>query len=45
LEKPDLVSLLVVDPTVMASGALAGDDKQALRLSFPAATLTTTPAL
>lgn len=44
LEKEDLASLLVVDPTVMASGADAGLLLQASPLSLPAATTTTTPA-
>ena len=42
LEKSDLASELVVDPTVIAPVALAGDLVQASVFSFPAATATGT---
>lgn len=45
LLKPDLLSLLVVDPTVMADGSEAGEYLHASVLSFPAETTMTTPAL
>jgi hypothetical protein len=44
LEKLDGPSELVVDPTVMADPALAGDLLQASVLSFPAATTIVMPA-
>ena len=40
----DWASVLVVEPTVIASGSEAGDELQASVLSFPAATTMTTPA-
>jgi hypothetical protein len=43
LENEDLASLIVVAPTVIAEGALAGDLRQASPLSLPAATTTVTP--
>mmetsp|Transcript_29117 Transcript_29117/g.66912 ORF Transcript_29117/g.66912 Transcript_29117/m.66912 type:complete len:149 (-) Transcript_29117:180-626(-) len=43
-EKDDRASEEVVDPTVIASGAEAGELKHAFSLSFPAATTTDTPA-
>ena len=43
MENEDLASLIVVAPTVIAEGALAGDLRQASPLSLPAATTTVTP--
>src|SRR5690606_3768060 len=45
LEKLDRASLLVVEPTVMAAAARAGEVLQAFWFSLPAATTTVTPAL
>ena len=45
LLKLDLTSSIVVDPTVMAEVADAGEYEHASWLSFPAATTMTTPAL
>ena len=45
LENDDLWSVMVVEPTVMAEGAEAGDLLHASPPSLPAATTTTTPAL
>lgn len=42
-EKEDLASVVVVDPTVIALAARAGDELQAFALLFPAATATGTP--
>jgi hypothetical protein len=44
LLKPDIVSELVVEPTVMAFGVNAGLKLHASLLLLPAATTTTTPA-
>ena len=44
-EYPDFASLIIVAPTVIALGALAGDLAQASVLSLPAAATTTTPRL
>jgi hypothetical protein len=44
LLKDDSASWLVVEPTVITAGSDAGEELQALALSFPAATTTTTPA-
>jgi len=44
LEKEDLASVLVVDPTVMADGTNAGENRQESLLEFPPATMTATPA-
>jgi len=43
LLKPDLASVLVVEPTVMASGTNAGLKLHAFALLLPAATTTITP--
>ena len=43
-ENEDLASVDVVEPTVIAFAALAGDELHALALLFPAATAITTPA-
>jgi hypothetical protein len=44
-EKEDLASVMVVEPTVIALAARAGEELQALALLFPAATAITTPSL
>ena len=45
LENDERASEVVVEPTVMASTARAGDELQALALLLPAATAIVTPAL
>jgi hypothetical protein len=44
-EKEDRASAVVVDPTVIALTARAGEELHALTLLFPAATAITTPSL
>ena len=45
LEKEERASVEVVEPTVMASGVLAGDEVEASVLLFPAATHITIPSV
>ena len=45
LENDDRASVFVVEPTVTAAGARAGDELQASTLLLPAATTNVTPAL
>ena len=44
-ENDDLASVVVVEPTVIAFAARAGDELQALALLLPAATAIVTPEL